>query len=280
MQVSPAPTLVCHIIILCRLVSRKSDDERNYRSDMIALLAAMKTEITYLKKAMTITRITTYKSGRVYQGTIASKDCLLMVTGVGKQHAQQATEFITEKYPVGLLISTGFAGALNSKSRVGDIVIYSGINCGAEPPASPCNILCSDTGLIDKALKNGENQVFCTILGQGVTIAQICATKESKYNLGQVFKADAVDMESYWIGEIAGKKGLPFITVRSVSDSAQDDLSFLDNIVVKSKVRPLRALSYFVCHPAQIKKTADFFFNFRKAGRNLGVFMQRLIQDI
>lgn len=247
---------------------------------MIAIFAAMETEITYLKKTMIIVSTTAYKSGRLYQGKIASQDCLLMVTGVGKRHAQQATEFITEKYPVDILISTGFAGALNSKSRVGDIVIYSRINCEAEPSASPDNILTSDSGLMDKALKSGENQVIRTILGQGVTIAQVCATKEAKYNLGQVFNADAVDMESFWIGEIAGKKGLPFLTVRSISDSAQDDLSFLNNIVVKSQVKPLKALSYFVCHPAQIKISADFFFNFREAARNLAVFMPRLVQNL
>ena len=105
-------------------------------------------------------------------------------------------------------------------------------------------------------------------------------TQESKCNLGQVFKADAVDMESFWIGEVARQKGLLFISFRSISDSVIDDLSFLDWVMVKGKVKPLKAMSYFMCHPVQIKTVAGFFFNFRKAGHNLAVYLHQLIEAL
>jgi nucleoside phosphorylase len=247
---------------------------------MIALISALEEEVRDLKKGMAIIKTYSGPVCRVYEGKCAKKDCLLVLTGVGKERARRATEFILNKFQVSALISTGFGGALNNKTSAGDIVIYLRINCEESPGGSPGKALYSNSSLVSAASKSGEGTGFRSLLGQGVTISQVCVTPESKYRLGQVFTADVVDMESYWIGQIAGERKLPFIAVRSIFDTVQDDLSLLGHIIVNGKVTPLKALGYLICHPGQMRKTIAYSVNSQKARGNLAFFLYNLVKDI
>ena len=97
---------------------------------MIAIFAALNAEVSSLKGGMSISKSTVHQDCRLYEGRCHRRDCVLVLTGVCKRRAQQAVETVLEKYPITTMISTGFSGALNHKTTIGDIVVYSELGCG------------------------------------------------------------------------------------------------------------------------------------------------------
>src|SRR5512141_1048661 len=91
---------------------------------MIALFSALEEEIRDFKKEVIVSKVSSYRCCRIYQGKCRSRDCLMVLTGMGTEHAKQVAQMIIATYPVRVLISTGFGGSLNKQTKDGDIVIY------------------------------------------------------------------------------------------------------------------------------------------------------------
>jgi adenosylhomocysteine nucleosidase len=249
---------------------------------MIAVFGALEEEIRECRKGMQIQRVSACQGYKVWEGKFGSQKGLLILTGVGKERAQQAADRVMNKYPVRLIMSTGFGGGLNEKTKVGDIVICSRLRQGeidSQYPALEKDIGC-DSSLVDQSRHCSTNSDFRLLNGNGVTIAGVCATAEAKYKLGREFKADVVDMESYWIGQKAVEKEIPFIAIRSILDSARDDLSFLERLTVNGRIAPLKALGQLLTHPHQLKEINSLYHNSRKAARNLAVFIGEMLEGL
>lgn len=104
-----------------------------------------------------------------------------------------------------LILSCGIAGALHPSLRVGDVVI------DLKPLPSP-----EGEGL-RKLLPNAHHG---TIVGQD----HIAATVAEKAALFAQTGALAVDMESHVAARVADRHGIPFAAIRTISDTAQEDL--------------------------------------------------------
>jgi adenosylhomocysteine nucleosidase len=247
---------------------------------LIAFLVALEEEARELKRSMVITRTSAFQFCRIFEGKLAGKDVLLVLTGMGKTQAKAATEWILDKYPIVAVISSGFGGALNNKTAVGDIVIYSTLTCDDGHGSTNEKVLCPCSKLIEAATKSGAECEFGVLQGKGISTMQPCFSPESKARLGRESAADVVDMESYWIGQIAAERNLPFIVARSIFDSVKDDLSLLGQVTDGGKVKPFKVLGYLIRHPETTKWLILFSANSRNAGRNLAIFMGKLIKEI
>ncbi len=245
---------------------------------MIAIFSALELEVRQFKKGMKITKTSTFRDCRVYEGETAGKNVLLVLTGMGKERAEIATGWVLDNFRVSTLVSSGFGGSLNDKTTTGDIAVYLKTSCsesGLSPIGEP---LFSNAALAETATKKVGGNGFRVMPVHGVTISKVCITPKSKAKLGQTFAADVVDMESYWIGQIAAARNLPFITVRAIFDSIQDDLSLL--VLLTGKGKALTALGYLIGHPGQWAKAAAYAANSRKADRNLAAFLRKLVKNI
>jgi adenosylhomocysteine nucleosidase len=249
---------------------------------MIAVFCAMEQEMIALKKGIKINRFRSVPEYTALEGKYGSREGLLVLTGVGKEKAEQAVGRVLQDYPVSLVISAGFGGALNEKMLPGDVLVYSGLKCaginGSDLPAGPVT-LC-DAKLAARAVQRPAVHGLRVVPGNGVTVASVCATPESKIDLGRNFQADVVDMESYWIGRMAADRGLPFLAVRSILDAVRDDLSFLDCITFQGKIVFRKVLFYFLMHPGQLREVYKLWRNYRKASKNLSVFMEELMESL
>jgi adenosylhomocysteine nucleosidase len=246
---------------------------------MLAVFSALELEIQEIKKRMQIKRVCSYPDFETWEGKYGPGEGLLVLTGAGQEKAQKAVNEVLARYPVSLMISTGFGGALNEKTEAGDIIVYSKLKKGelrGERYTIEEDVEC-DAQLVSRAMGCLAGPDFKVIKGQGVTLYHLCATAASKYRLGQKYQADIVDMESYWIGKIAAGKGLPYIAVRSVFDSLRDDLTVLEQITSNGKSTAGNILRQILLHPGQ---SLRLYRNYRKAAKNLAVFMDALIKNI
>lgn len=247
---------------------------------MIAVFSALRQEVSELRKEMSVSRISSLDRFGVIEGKYGGKDILLVLTGVGKKNALKAVQLVLEKYPASAIISTGFGGALNEKTRVGDIVVCSSLYNGEAPPLNN-ESLESDSQLVSASQKTLVNAGSGFLIGTGVTVPFVSSTPENKISLGKQYQADTVEMESYWIAGIAADRKLPFLEARSISDSVQDDLSFLTRIVSGSgKIKPMSAAACLISHPESIKKIRQLDGNAKKAERSLALFLGKLIKEI
>jgi adenosylhomocysteine nucleosidase len=247
---------------------------------MLCIFAALEAEVREFKKGMAIIRTFTYQDCRIFEGILAGKDVLLVVTGIGEKRAKTSAQYILENFPVSVLVSSGFAGALNDKVCVGDIAIYKTLRCEQCREVSAGKPLQTNLTLLADCTKSDQDCHIQFLSCRGVSVSRVCATPQGKSKLGCDSGADVVDMESFWIGQIAAERNVPFIAVRSISDSVDDDLSFLAHVTDGGQVKPLKALGYFMHHPSHLRTVAVLLTNGRKAGKNLAVFLDKMVRNI
>lgn len=141
----------------------------------------------------------------------------ILVTGIGKENAERTVrEFLAAQTPARVL-SCGFAGALVPDLAIGAVVFET-----------------EDAGLREALNPTGARAVkfYCA--------DRIATTVREKQELRGSTNADAVEMESAVIGEVCRERGLPFATVRAISDVADEDLPLDFNQLSK----PDRSLDY------------------------------------
>jgi len=249
---------------------------------VIAIFGALPVETNFLKKYMFVKKTSVYRHCRIQEGRFGDIDSLLVTTGVGKEKAIRAADYVLNHFPVSLVISTGFGGGLNDKTARGDIVVYAEFTCENRPgeELSADSVLHSDSYLVSIAERALIKSKYPYLIGKGISSVYAQTTPESKYKLGASYLADAIDMESYWIGQIAIEKRIPFIAIRPLLDAVNDDLSALESIFSAEKIVPLKALTYFTRHPSQIKEVLKFSSDSGKTGKAMALFIRDYIAVI
>jgi adenosylhomocysteine nucleosidase len=177
------------------------------------------------------------------------------VTGVGRRRTQVALEqILTESDSPRYIIAAGFCGALLPTLRVGDIVIAREV---VDVAGHTWPTHCTST-LQDKQC------------GRILTANGLIANAAEKRRLGEFHKADAVDMESAAVAEVCSARGVPFLAVRSVSDTVDTELSpELVRLLSGSNVSAWKAFGALLRKPALIGEFRRLARDTRLAARNL-----------
>jgi adenosylhomocysteine nucleosidase len=250
---------------------------------MIALLGAFSQETAGLRRQMAVEEVVASPVCRVYRGQLRGKPCLLVQTGIGRRRAEKATQSVLERSPLTAVISIGFAGALTSDLNIGDVVACSTVRRAsgfgrdegeAEPYAADANLL----ALAASGPRDGSKRFLAATC---VTTPGVVSGARAKQELSREFHAQVVDMESYWIAGVAFSRRVPFIAIRSISDTLQDDLRAVDHILdSEGSVRWIRVMPYFLLHPHHLPSMFTAFSNMRRAERSLTMFISDLVTRI
>ena len=187
---------------------------------MIAILGALREEVSPLRKRMNVQETLSEAACKAFRGRFRGRDVILAQTGMGKERAQAATRFLLDRYPVSILVSFGFAGALAEELSAGDVVLYSAVHCAeADPKISPEQFYASSDDVLSRAKRALKDEAVSFICEPGVSVRQVMLSPEDRGRLAEAHHAHVVDMESYWIAEIASEAEIPFVIIRSVSDT-------------------------------------------------------------
>jgi adenosylhomocysteine nucleosidase len=247
---------------------------------MIALLGALKEEISCLRKRMTITETVSEGTFTLFCGTWQGREILLVQTGMGKQRAQAATRHLVERYPITTLVSLGFAGALADELRAGDVVLYSAVHC-ADDASSQQGAYCVSDDLPARATWTLEDEAVNIFCKPGVTVSHAVLLPEKKAELADAFDASVVDMESYWIAEIASEAQIPFVIIRSVSDTRREKLLPFDQMMDEDgNVLWRAAAGYFLRHPQHLAVVGHLYRNARVAQRSLAASIDSVVAEL
>lgn len=144
------------------------------------------------------------------------------------------------------IILAGFAGALDPSLAVGDVVLDS---CSA-----------------------GWAIGFRGRTGKLATAEHLIATPAQKAELFAQSGALAVDMENQIVSAWAAAAGIPFVSVRAISDSADETLdpAVLRLVDEMGRVKPLALMGALIRRPALIPQLLRLGAASRLAGERLG----------
>lgn len=181
---------------------------------MIGVFAATDMEVSGLRRRLAVAGSVREQGCRVERGRYGDLDVLLVQFGMGRERAEVAANVELPRYPLSAVFSLGFAGALVPGLRVGDIVLCSAVR-SAE--AGGVTLEC-DPKLLSLAATLPSGRLSVT-RGVGVTSDTFVSRREAKRALAASTDASVVDMESYWIGKGASNLGIPFFSVRAMSDA-------------------------------------------------------------
>jgi adenosylhomocysteine nucleosidase len=200
---------------------------------------------------------------------------LVLETGVGPARAAAAAEWLLGQpvlenvpYRPKVVIAAGFAGALQERWKVGDIILATEVVDLAGnvwPTTWPTT------------LPGGEWQP--PLHRQRVlTRGELVATPEEKRALGEKFEAAVVDMESAVIAEACRRRGVPFGCVRAVSDDWQTPLPpELVACLAGGQVAPWRLLKTVAKSPRRIGELWRLAKQTRHAGDQLSKALGELL---
>ena len=199
----------------------------------IGIIGAMPEELSALLESLENTREKTIGSFTFYEGVLESQPVILSQCGIGKVNAAALTQTMLMQ-GVSHVIFTGVAGAIDPDLRVGDIVISSdtlqhdldvtalGYELG-QVPAESLSWQADDALVqIAKAAADGLESVQ-TIIGRVVSGDQFIASVEKTAWLRETFNASCAEMEGASVAQICAKWNVPFVIIRSISDTANHD---------------------------------------------------------
>lgn len=171
----------------------------------VAIVAALEREISPLVRNWTA-------SDREYSGRsfrfFEFEQRVAVCGGIGPQAARRATEAVISLYKPSLVLSVGFAGALDGSLQVGHVF-------------EPCLVIdASDSSRTATGVGSGVLVSFGSVAGP-----------EQKARLAGAYQAQAVDMEAASVAKAAEAHGLRFGAVKVVSDDAGFEMPSLERFV-------------------------------------------------
>ena len=158
----------------------------------VALVAALEREVRRLIKVQRLRVREHPESGLRF---FEAENVVLVCGGIGAEAARRAAEAVIKIYSPAVIYSVGFAGALDSGLKVGDVVQPSQVIHAGDGSRVP---LSGGTGVL-------------VSFGSVASPAQKAKLKES-------FGAQLVDMEAAAVARAAQARGVEFASVKAISD--------------------------------------------------------------
>jgi adenosylhomocysteine nucleosidase len=223
-------------------------------SAKIAMVAALEREVRPLVKGWR--RVEREHQGRHFK-FFESRQVVVVCAGIGAEAARRATEAVIALYLPELVLSVGFAGALDAALKVGAIF--------------------SPSRVIDA--RDGSSVEIAA--GRGVLVsAETIAGAEQKTKLAESYAAQAVDMEAAAVARGAQARGVRFMAVKAISDESSFVMPALDRFV--NRDGHFRKASFAVsvlARPWLWSKVFRLARNSAKASEALCVELDRYISE-
>jgi len=205
----------------------------------IAIIGAMKKEITFLLNKLENIKENKYSKFTFFEGSFSGNEIITVEAGIGKVASGILFSALVSQYPdIDLAINIGVSGGVINRVNIGDIVVANKLKY-ADVDATVIEEFvygqvpnCPDqfTTKID-LIKNIINNINLNCqVGTILTGDQFFADKSKVENMiNSYFKDDNVlclDMESAALAQSAWFYGIDYLAIRAISDLIGKDFQF------------------------------------------------------
>ena len=192
------------------------------------------------------------------------------VVGMGRPAGEHVAALL-DAAPCRILVSLGYAGALDPHLHPGDLVVANAYLHGpdAAVPGAPHTT---------RAAMLLRQSGISALEGPVLTVDEPLLTPRAKRRAHYGSGAMVVDMEGRWIAEEAASRDVTLIGIRAVLDEAHFPLpSFIATIIAdegrQEWAHALRAMS----HPSAVKSFLPLALKSREASRALQMAVQTIL---
>lgn len=210
----------------------------------LAIMGAMQEEIEPLIANFSDVKVTEFANNKYYEVNFNGIDIVIAYSKIGKVFASLTATTMIEKFGCNKLLFSGVAGAINPSLKIGDLIVATklcqhdlDITAFGHPygyvPGGAVYIE-SDRELIELANEVSNDLNIKLTEGIIATGDQFVANEERKNWIGNTFKADALEMEGASVAVVCNALDVPFLILRSISDSADMDAGFSFDEFLKS----------------------------------------------
>jgi adenosylhomocysteine nucleosidase len=244
----------------------------------IAILAAVREEISPLERALGARRRVEVEGGSYLAGNLSGRPVALLRTGIGAHAARRAADWLIRTVGPGALVATGFAGALEEGLGLGDLVLAEEVYDPPAPEGEGPREWASDPDLLSAARSAVKDGLRARV-GRIASSRSVLGAAREKRDFGERHQAMAVDMESSGVARAANVHDTRVVYVRAVIDEMDYDLP-LDTsklLTAEGEVRPLSLLSALLRRPAAFRGLAELRRRSLRAAESLARYVPALV---
>ena len=238
----------------------------------LGIVFALRAEERGFRHVLAQSRLHAARDESHHRWRVGSVCLSVEIAGIGRRNCAAATDRLIAG-GARWIVCAGFAGALNEDLKVGDVIIADTVlSEGGEP------IGCS-RGLLEAVPPSGTLG-YSIYTGKLLTVDHIVTTAGEKSHIRARTEAHAIDMESYAAAEVCRRRGVPFLAIRSITDTAHEDLCPSVGVLA-SGLRPIAKAAHVLTRPLdwpallRLRKNAALAAN--NLGDVLGVMLLRII---
>ena len=166
---------------------------------------------------------------KFYEGKIEGVDIVTLFSGVCKVNAAIAAQILIDTYGCSYIINAGTAGGMDERLDLFDIAVSTetayhdvaeGILTEFHPWLDSVNFK-SDEKLVALAKKagsslNGSHRIFCGRMVTGETFIE----DDNRPYINEKYAPLTVDMESASVAHVCHVNRVPFVSIRTITDTA------------------------------------------------------------
>jgi adenosylhomocysteine nucleosidase len=163
------------------------------------------------------------------------------------------------------LVSIGIGGALSSGLSVGDIIVADAVKTESKTYYTDNNLT---DAIIEKLFESNDFRFkIGSIFSHETLVAGSPAFREWFYHK---YGTIAIDQESCAVGAFAEKLGIPFVSIRCISDDVEDHLpQAVDCIEPDGSTNYFKLIKSLALDVGQIHDLVALVPNYRKSLKNL-----------
>jgi adenosylhomocysteine nucleosidase len=195
----------------------------------IFIIGAMPSELVDIRNTLKDAEIKHFSGFDFYICQYNGNTVINACCGISKVNAAICTQVGIDNFSPDYVINAGIAGGMNDNVKVCDIVVSSEVLphdidlhfLKDYPPY--CGIFKADDSLITTAEKVCKEFDVNSFRGRIVTGDAFITSTAVKADIQKRLDPYAVDMESAAVGHCCFLNKMPFVSVRCISDNADDD---------------------------------------------------------
>ena len=210
---------------------------------MIAVTFALLTESSEFLSRLTNKSHADRNGVRIIRGKIGDREVEVLHTGVGERVCRQRLGKFLENQRFDLLISTGFAGALNDEMQVGKL------------------LLAKNFSTVDLNEKRSSVSRLPIHLADLFTAPTLSDSSDERTEIASTTGAAAVDMETEFIARACAAHGIPLLSLRVITDTPRHSFPAPPNVlfnVDQQRTNLLRLTAFFLAHPNRVPRLIQF----------------------
>lgn len=221
----------------------------------VAIVAALEREVRGLIR-------NSRRIEREYQGrrfAFFERDEVVVVCGgIGAEAARRASEAVIALFGSALVLSVGFAGALDASLHVGDVFLPSLV------------IDARDGSRIATGDQGGDGVLVTFMAVAGV---------EQKAKLAEAYRAKAVDMEAAAVLAAAQAHGIAFGVIKAISDECDFEMPATARFISpEGRFKTGSFVLFAVLRPWLWTRVAALARNSNRAGKVLGAHLAAYVE--